>query len=708
MLNLSKRMRLITAILSVIVIISMLAACAPQATQTQAPTEQKPAEQQPTEKPSVQKPAETKKFTIGVSNSFVGSEWRTQMIKNMQEINAKWMEEGLTNELVIENADTDVQGQTQQIRNLMNKGVNAIVVNPGDAAGLNPVLEEAIAAGIVVISIDQEVTAKGAYNVCIDQKEWAKTSARWLVEKLGGKGKVVALNGVTGHPANVARVAGWTEVFKEAGIEVLNSVDANWDEATGQQKMADFLASYPEIDGVWSQDGVSLGALRAVEAANLEKWPVMIGEARAGYIQEWKKVLENKPGFETIGVINPPGQGADGLKVALRLLQGEKIKADALKGANGNTLYVPLPGVVTKYNFDIIHNTEADKTAWHTVDSILTDEQVDQWFEGAPETKKFTIGVSNSFVGSEWRTQMINNMQEVNKQFMEAGITNELIIENADTDVQGQTQQIRNLMNKGVNAIVVNPGDAAGLNPVIEEALAAGILVISIDQEVTAKGAINVCIDQKEWAKTSARWLVEKLGGKGKVVALNGVTGHPANVARIAGWTEVFKEAGIEVLNSVDANWDEATGQQKMADFLASYPEIDGVWSQDGVSLGALRAVEAANLAKWPVMVGEARAGYIQEWKKVLETKPDFETIGVVNPPGQGADGLLVAIYMLQGKQIKDGILAGANGNTIYVKIPGVVTKDNFESYYEALKDKSAWYTVDYVMSPLEVNALFK
>jgi ribose transport system substrate-binding protein len=243
---------------------------------------------------------------------------------------------------------------------------------------------------------------------------------------------------------------------------------------------------------------------------------------------------------------------------------------------------------------------------------------------------------------------------------------------------------------------------------VLEEAIAAGIVVISIDQEVTAKGAYNVCIDQKEWAKTSARWLVEKLGGKGKVVALNGVTGHPANVARVAGWTEVFKEAGIEVLNSVDANWDEATGQQKMADFLASYPEIDGVWSQDGVSLGALRAVEAANLEKWPVMIGEARAGYIQEWKKVLETKPDFETVGVVNPPGQGADGLLVAIYLLQGKQIKDGILAGANGNTIYVKIPGVVTKDNFESYYEALKDKSAWYTVDYVMSPLEVSALFK
>lgn len=328
--------------------------------------------------------------------------------------------------------------------------------------------------------------------------------------------------------------------------------------------------------------------------------------------------------------------------------------------------------------------------------------------QAAQPAKKFTIGVSNSFVGSEWRAQMIKNMQEVNEGYKSQGLTNDLIIESADTDVQGQTQQIRNLMSKGVDAIVVNPGDAAGLNPVIQEAIKQGIVVVSVDQEVSAKEAVNVCIDQAEWARISARWLVEKLGGKGNVVMINGVSGHPANEARVKAATEVLKSGGLNILNSVEGKWDEATGQQKMADMLGSYPNIDGVWAQDGVALGALRAVQAANLSKWPVMVGEARAGYIQEWKKVLDKRPDFDSIGVINPPGQCAAGLRVAVMLLQGKKLKDGVLAGEHGNTLYVKIPGVVDKSNFNTYYDQVKDKTAWYTVDYVMTQDEVNAWFK
>ncbi len=692
-------------LVSLLVILAMvLTACGGQP--TAAPTQ--PAGEQPATQPPSGGAQPTKKFTIGVSNPFVGSEWRSQMIKDLQEVNAEYMAQGITNELIIESYDTDVQGQIQQIRNLMNKGVDAIIVNPSDAAGLNAVLQEAIDAGILVVSVDQEVSAKGAINVAIDQAEWARISARWLVEKLGGKGNVVMINGITGHPANEARVKAATEVFQQAGINILNSVEGKWDQATGQQKMADMLAAYPNIDGVWAQDGVALGALRAVQAANPAKWPVMVGEARAGYLQAWKEVLQTKPDFESIGVINPPGQCATGLRVAVKLLQGKKLRSDILKGAAGNTIYVPIPGIVTKRNFDTIYETVKDKSDWYTLDSILSDAEVDAFFEGAPAPKKFTIGISNPFVGSEWRSQMIKDFQEVNAEYMAQGITNELIIESYDTDVQGQIQQIRNLMNKGVDAIIVNPSDAAGLNAVLQEAIDAGILVVSVDQEVSAKGAINVAIDQAEWARISARWLVEKLGGKGNVVMINGITGHPANEARVKAATEVFQQAGINILNSVEGKWDQATGQQKMADMLAAYPNIDGVWAQDGVALGALRAVQAANPAKWPVMVGEARAGYLQAWKEVLQTKPDFESIGVINPPGQCATGLRVAVKLLQGKQLKDGILKGAAGNTLYVPIPGVVTKDNFETYYEMVKDKTDWYTLDSVMNDLEVSAFFK
>src|SRR4030043_212209 len=89
------------------------------------------------------------------------------------------MDAGITNELVIESADTDVAGQIQQLQNLMTKNVDAILVNPGDVNGLNSTLLEALSRGIIVISVDQELNVPGVYNVGIDQKAWAMTSAQW-------------------------------------------------------------------------------------------------------------------------------------------------------------------------------------------------------------------------------------------------------------------------------------------------------------------------------------------------------------------------------------------------------------------------------------------------------------------------------------------------------------------------------------------------
>lgn len=309
----------------------------------------------------------------------------------------------------------------------------------------------------------------------------------------------------------------------------------------------------------------------------------------------------------------------------------------------------------------------------------------------------FTIGVSNGFVGSEWRTQMIQNMEEVNQEFMDQGLTTELVIESADVDVQGQIQQIQNLINRGVDAIIINPNDQSALNPIIEEAVDQGIIVIAVDQEISAPGALNVVIDQTEWARISARWLAEELGGEGDVVLIEGFVGHPANEARMAGVEEVFADyPGINVVGRDTGSWDQATGQQVMSDFLASLPNIDGVWTQDGMAQGALQAVITANPAEWPVMVGEARAGYLQLWKEVQDTiDPNFNTIGVVNPPGVGASGLRVAMELLQGKQVDESQLSGPFGNTLYVPIPGTVTAENFQEEYQMIADQPASYTLD-------------
>jgi len=338
-----------------------------------------------------------KKLTVGISNSFVSSEWRTQMIQQLQDVAAELSKDdamGVDIELVIESKDTDAAGQEQQIQNLVNRGVDAIIVNPGDAEALRLPLEDAAAAGIVVISIDQEIDGEGVYNVVIDQTEWARISARWLAESLGGKGNIVLIEGFVGHPANTARMNGVEEVLKDyPDIKVVGRESGKWDQATGQQVMSDFLASLPSIDGVWTQDGMATGVLTAIETANPKKWPLVTGEARASFIQHWENILKTNPDFKSIGVVNPPAIAANGLRVAVEILKGGKIDPDQLGGQYGNSIVVPIPYVVLgqdwtyvgvdadktetefKSNLEDIYSEVKDKAESYTLDGLIDQDQ---------------------------------------------------------------------------------------------------------------------------------------------------------------------------------------------------------------------------------------------------------------------------------------------------------------------------------------------
>ena len=227
-------------LMTMIMLVSLVVSCAkPPATEapkpeaTQAPAAEETVAPAEPEKPA--EPAADDKITIGISNPFISSEYRTQMIQELKDINAEYREAGITNELVIESADTDVAGQIQQLQNLMSKNVDVILVNPGDAQGLNATLEEAVKKGILVLSIDQDLDAEGVFNVGHNQKEWAMTSAKWLAEKLKS-GKSVEIEGFPGHPANEYRMSGVDEVLAEyPDIEVLARATGKGDEATGPQ-----------------------------------------------------------------------------------------------------------------------------------------------------------------------------------------------------------------------------------------------------------------------------------------------------------------------------------------------------------------------------------------------------------------------------------------------------------------------------------------
>ncbi len=336
-----------------------------------------------------------------------------------------------------------------------------------------------------------------------------------------------------------------------------------------------------------------------------------------------------------------------------------------------------------------------------TTEEADPDEDEDETEDAAPDAGPFTIGVSNGFTASEWRTQMIANLEEAVAEYQDQGLIDELIIENDDVDEAGQIEQIRNLVNAGVDAIIINPNSPDALNAAFDEAAAEGVLIYAVDQAVTSESVTNVVIDQGQWAQISAEWLADQVGEGAEIVMVNGIAGHPANEARVGGAMSVFEDANIEVLANTNADWSQAEGQSVMQELLSQYgDQIDGVWAQDGVAEGVLRALIDADRLDL-VTTGEARAGYLRLWEE-----NDVDTIGVINPPGVAVTALRVALMELQGEQIDESQLT--DGNTLLLPLPDSFTNATLDEALERAEGEPDGYSLDVMLSEDEVAQFFQ
>ncbi|WP_378945885.1 ABC transporter substrate-binding protein [Mesorhizobium sp. ANAO-SY3R2] len=315
-------------------------------------------------------------YKIGLSNGWVGSEWRTQMIEQAQAAAAAWKDKGVNVEVVVQSANVDVPGQIAHVRNFINEGVNAIIINPNSPTAFDPVFAQAKEAGILVISTDAEVSSPDATYVGIDQKAWGAAGAKWLAETLGGKGNVVAINGVAGHPANEMRVAGYKEVFGQyPDIKIVNEVNANWDQAQGQQAMQNLLATNPDISGVWVQDGMAAGAWKSIIDAKKQSSIAATGEIRKDFIDIWVKDKLNSGAS-----VNPPGVMASALNVAVLMLEGKELKEPATAGQYKNAMYLPIPFIDSK-NVDQVAKELDGKPGYFSYTSQLSIEDAQKLFK---------------------------------------------------------------------------------------------------------------------------------------------------------------------------------------------------------------------------------------------------------------------------------------------------------------------------------------
>ncbi|WHH58177.1 ABC transporter substrate-binding protein [Petroclostridium sp. X23] len=311
------------------------------------------------------------------------------------------------------------------------------------------------------------------------------------------------------------------------------------------------------------------------------------------------------------------------------------------------------------------------------------------------EKTSYTIGFSNFSVGNSWRVQMEAEFKAEAEKFKSEGVIKDVIMTNSNGDISKQIADVKDLITKKVDAIIITASSPSALSPVVEEAMSKGIKVVSFDNYVeTDNITAKVGIDEVEFGRKGGQFLADALSGKGNIIVLNGAAGTAVNEMRYNGAKEIFaKYPDIKILGEANADWDYAKGKAAVENFLSAYPQIDAVWSQGGAMTQA--AIDAFIAAGRPLvpMSGEANNGMLKLWKANVDK--GFDSIAPSSPTYLSASALDVAIDALQGKTIEKNVV---------LDVP-VVTKDNLDDYVKPDLPDSYWNITK--LSEEDVKTLF-
>ena len=139
--------------------------------------------------------------------------------------------------------------------------------------------------------------------------------------------------------------------------------------------MQTLLASNPDIDGVWVQDGMAAGAWRAIEAAGRDDIAAT-GEIRKDFLDTWEE-----KGYTTAASVNPPGVMASALNAAVLMLQGNEIDASKISGVYGNALYIPIP-FISGENVEAARASAEGKPDYYSVtETVSVDDLKSAFFK---------------------------------------------------------------------------------------------------------------------------------------------------------------------------------------------------------------------------------------------------------------------------------------------------------------------------------------
>ncbi|MHA4734024.1 MULTISPECIES: ABC transporter substrate-binding protein [Sinorhizobium/Ensifer group] len=275
------------------------------------------------------KPKKGPPWKIGYASSYAGNTWRAAALDAvMNDLLPRSKEAGLVSDVVVTQSDLKDAVQIQQMRQMVDDGVDAIIICCSNVTALNQTIEYAYKAGVPVFSFSGYVTSPYAINGAANHAQGGGEMATWLAEKIGKKGNVLLVSGIPGFASSDSFDKAAKEALaKYPDINVIGEVAGKWTDQVAQVEVQKFLATNPtQIDGILTQGAQENGVLNAMLQSGRPMVPITLGgEASAACY--WRK---NPDWVDASFHIWPPRREMQQMwEIMLRTLQGQGPKVQS-------------------------------------------------------------------------------------------------------------------------------------------------------------------------------------------------------------------------------------------------------------------------------------------------------------------------------------------------------------------------------------------
>src|ERR1700737_2200919 len=242
-------------------------------------------------------------------------------------------------------------------------------------------------------------------------------------------------------------------------------------------------------------------------------------------------------------------------------------------------------------------------------------------------------------------------------------------------NVDEQIAMVDQVLHDKPDAVIFIPVDDVAMIPSVKKLNQAKIPVVLVSNPLPGSFVPYVGADDFEIGYREARYLFEHLGGKAKIVVIEGTPAAPTNRERMRGYQRAFAEfPGIQVLGSGIGNYQQPDAKRVMQQFLKEHPQIDAVLSaNDSMALGVLEALKEANRTATVIGING-----ILPAVKAIETGAILASVDF-NMFKIGCTATRAALRHLKGEPLPDKIMLAAE----------IIDKSNYKAWLVPVDQRS-------------------